>query len=152
MGSDIWMTKNGKIYIPKKDDELQLRICLASHCGLGGHRGLTATSNIVKEKLQWPTMDADIKAFVQSCLVCTLSSSGSKVSRPLGQQIHAQRVSELLRFDFLYVGESRTGHEYILILKDDFSGYVFFATLQKSGCRNHGQRIGRVLHHFIPVL
>ncbi len=55
--------------------------------------------NIFKEKLQWSTMDADIKAFVQSCLVCTLSSSGSKVPRPLGQQIHAQRVSELLHFD-----------------------------------------------------
>ncbi len=113
-----------------------------------GHRGLTATTNIVKEKLQWSTMDADIKAFVQSCLVCTLSSSGSKVPRPFGQQIHAQRVSELLHFDFLYVGESRTGHEYILILKNDFSGYVFFATLQESGCRNHGQRLERVLHHF----
>ncbi len=70
-------------------------------------------------------MDADIKAFVQSCLVCTLSSSGSKVPRPLGQQIHSQRVSELLHFDFLYDGESRIGHEYILILKSDFSGYVF---------------------------
>ncbi len=72
MGSDIWMTKTGKIYIPEKDDELQLRICVAAHCGLGGHRGLTATTNIVNEKLQWSTMDADIKAFVQSCLVCTL--------------------------------------------------------------------------------
>ncbi len=48
-------------------------------------------------------MDAEIKAFVQSCLVCTFSLSGSKAPRPLGQQIHAQRVSELLYFDFLYV-------------------------------------------------
>ncbi len=67
------MTKNGKIYIPEKDDELQLRICVAAHCGLGGHRGLKATTNIVKEKLHWSTMDADVKAFVQSCLVCILS-------------------------------------------------------------------------------
>ncbi len=76
-------------------------------------------------------MDADIKAVVQGCLVCTLSSSGSKVPRPLGQHIHAQCVSELLHFDFLYVGESRTGHEYILILKDDFSGYVFLRPSKK---------------------
>ncbi len=70
-------------------------------------------------------MDADIKAFVQSWLVCILSASGSKVPRPLGQQIHCTRVSELLHFDFLYIGESRSGYEYILILKDDFSAYVF---------------------------
>ncbi len=70
-------------------------------------------------------MDADIKAFDQSCLRLHLSSSGSKVPRPLGQQIHAQRVSELLHFDFSTLENLATGHEYILILKDDFSGYVF---------------------------
>ncbi len=31
MGSDIWMTKNCKIYIPEKDYYLQLRICAAVH-------------------------------------------------------------------------------------------------------------------------
>ncbi len=71
-GTYIWMRKNGKIYILEKD-ELQLRICVAAHRGLGGHRGLTATTNIVEEKLHWSTIDSDIKAFVQSCLVCTLS-------------------------------------------------------------------------------
>ncbi len=44
------MTKNGKIYIPENFNELQLSICVAAHCGLGGHRGLIATTNIVKEK------------------------------------------------------------------------------------------------------
>ncbi len=60
-----------------------------------------------------------------SCLICSLSASGSEVSRPLGQQIHATRVYEFLHFDLLYIGKPRTGHEYILILKDTFSGYVF---------------------------
>ncbi len=34
-------------------------------------------------------------------------------------------VSLSFALRFLYIGESRTGHEYILIRKDDFSGYVF---------------------------
>ncbi len=59
------------------------------------------------------------------CLQC------SKVRRPLGKQIHPTRVSEPLHFDFLYIGESRTGHEYILILKDDFSGYMFPEAVQE---------------------
>ncbi len=87
LGTDIWMTKNGKIYIPEKDDELQLRICVAVHCGFGGHRGHTATTKIVKENLHWSTMEADIKAFVQSCLVCNPLVKWFQVPRPLGQQI-----------------------------------------------------------------
>ncbi len=66
----------------------------------GVTEGLTATAKVIKDKLRWTTMYADIKAFVQSCLVCTLSASGSKVPRPLGQQIQATRVSELLQFRF----------------------------------------------------
>ncbi len=93
LSSDLWMSTNGKIYIAENDEELQLRICVAALCGHGGHGGLTATTNIVKQKLHWSTVDFDIKVFVQSCLVCTLSSSCSKVPRPLGQQIHAERVS-----------------------------------------------------------
>ncbi len=84
------------------------------------------------------TIDADIEAFVQSCLVCTLSSSGSKVPRPLGQQMHAQHLSELLHFDFLYVEESRTGHGCILNLKDDFSGYVFLRPCKKEDAEATG--------------
>ncbi len=104
------MDKDGKIFIPDDDEELQLGICVAANCGLGGHRGLAATTKVLKDMLRWAAMDADIKAFVQSFLVCTLSGSGSKIPRPLGQQIHATRVFELLHFSFLYLGESRTGH------------------------------------------
>ncbi len=45
------MTKIYKIYIPEDDDELQLRICVAAEGGLRGHRGLTATANVVKENM-----------------------------------------------------------------------------------------------------
>ncbi len=42
--------------------------------------------SIVKKKLHWSPI-VDVKAFVQICLDCSLSFSGSKVSRPLGEQI-----------------------------------------------------------------
>ena len=129
---NLWQNTQGKLYIPEKDQDVQLRICVAAHCGLGGHRGLSSTTQVIKDKVLWSTMDANIKAFVQSFLVCLLSAGGLKVPRPLGQQIHAERVSELLHFDYLYIGESRTKHEYILILKDDFSGYVFLRACKRA--------------------
>lgn len=105
--------------------ELQLGICVAAHCELGGHRGYTTTSAIIKEKFDLPTLQADVKTFVQRCLVCMLSASGDKVPRPLGHQLHAERVGELLHFEYLYIRESNKQEEYVLILKDDFSGYVY---------------------------
>ena len=148
----VWRSSEGKLYVPQDDEEMHLRICVAAHCGLGGHRGYIATRDIIKEKLHWPTLDADVKSFVQSCLVCLLSASGDKVPRPLGHQIHAERVSELLHFDFLYIGESTIGHEYILILKDDFSGYVFLRSCESANAQTTADVLMEYFSTFVPVL
>ncbi len=97
-------------------------------------------------------MDIDVKAFVQSWLVCTLSSSGLRVRRPLGQQIHAQRVSELLHINFVYVGEYRTGHEHILILNHDFSGYVVLRPCKKEDAETTSKVLNEYFTTFIPFL
>lgn len=98
--------ENGIIYIPSNNQELQLRIAVSAHHGLGGHRGYIATCSIIKENMYWENMEEDIKAFLQGCLVCRLSESGEKIRGPLGSQIHASKVSELLHLDYLYVGDS----------------------------------------------
>lgn len=122
---EAWRNNSEKLYTPTKDTELQLRICVAALGRMGGHRGCTATKAIIQEKVYWSTMNADVDAFCQDCFVCIVSASGQKIPRPMDHQQHAERVSELLHFDFLYVGESVSSYEYILILKDDFSGYGF---------------------------
>lgn len=70
-------------------------------------------------------MEADLNAFFQGCLVCIISASGYKSRRPLGSKVHTEIISEFIHFDFLYIGESTDEKEFILILKDDLSGYVF---------------------------
>ncbi len=55
------MDKAGKRFIPDDDEELQLRIYAAAQCGLGDHREMTATAKVIKDKLPWTSMDADIK-------------------------------------------------------------------------------------------
>lgn len=71
-------------------------------------------------------MDSYVPAFAQSLFVFLVSATISKLPRPIGKQIHAYLVFELLRFYFLFIGESVTEHEYIIRFKDDFSGYVSF--------------------------
>ncbi len=148
----LWKYPNGRIYIPKKDQDLQLRIAISAHCGLGGHRGYTTTCYVIKERVNWEGMEEDVKAFVKGCMVCLLSSSSDKVRRPLGSQIHAEKVRELLHFDYLYVGESSNNKEYILILKDDFSGYCFLRACEKADAETTAEVLMEYFTTFVPVL
>ncbi len=98
------------------------------------------------------TIDIDDKAFVKNFLVFFLSASGINVRRPLGHQIHAEKVGELLHFDYLYVGESSDEKEYILILKDDFSGYVFLRSCKFANAETTADVLIEYFTTFVPVL
>jgi hypothetical protein len=54
-------------------------------------------------------MAKDDKVFVQNCLHCVATNPGDKLSRPLRIQLHATKPSEILYFDFLYIGLPRDG-------------------------------------------
>lgn len=111
-----------------------------------------ATLSTIKAVFEWDTMDADVNAFVQSCLVCVLSANGTRVPRPLRHQRHAERVSELIHFDFLSVGESQMGSQYILIIKDDFSGCVFLRSCAKADAESAAEILLCYFTAFFPVL
>jgi hypothetical protein len=71
-------------------------------------------------------MAKDIKDCVQNCLHCVATIPEDKTPRPLGTQLHATKPNEILHFDFLYIGLSRDRkHQYLLLLKDDLSEYVW---------------------------
>lgn len=149
---ELWSNKDDKLYAPNEDEELQLRIIVTVHFGFGGHRGYTNTCEIIKEKLVWETGDADTEAFVQGCLSCSISDSVLKMPRPLDQQIHCKKVGELLHFDFLYIGESKDVKENILILNDDFSGYVFLRDCKHDDAETTAEVLMEYFTTFLPVL
>jgi transposase InsO family protein len=97
-----------------------------THCLSAGHRAYEATLGAIKEYVAWTTMVKDVKVFVQNCLHCVATVPGDRMPRPLGTQLHATKHNEILHFDFLYIGLSRDGkHQYLLLLKDDLSGYLW---------------------------
>lgn len=96
-------------------------------------------------------MDADTKDFVQGCISCLLSDSGMKVPRILGNKIHANRVAEFLHFNFFYIGESKYGYEYILILKGDFSGYILLRSYKKADAEFTVEVLMDYFTTFVPV-
>ena len=117
-------TMEGKYWIPALGHSLILRILIASHAGVMGHRGIEATKNSVSELFWWTSIDSDVKEFCQSCLFCQMTIGGVRVPRPLASTMHASRPGQILHMDYLYIGRSRQGYQYILMLKDDFSSYV----------------------------
>jgi hypothetical protein len=102
------MMKNS-LWIPERAVELQLRLCVESHCLSAGHRAHEETLGAIKEYVAWTTIAKDVKVFVQNCLHCVDTIPNGKVNRPLGTQLHATKLNEILHFDFLYIGLSRYG-------------------------------------------
>jgi hypothetical protein len=97
-----------------------------AHCRSAGHIAYEATLGAIKEYVASTKKAKDVKVFVQNCLHCVATIPGDKMPRSPGTQLHATNPNEILPFDFLYVGLSRDGkYQYLLLLKDDFSGYLW---------------------------
>jgi hypothetical protein len=83
---------------------------------------------------------------VQNCVNCVSSASGEKIARPLGTQIHATRPNEILHFDFFYMGQSkRNKYKYLLLLKNDLSGYLWLVPCKAAGA---AETVDALIHWF----
>ena len=113
----------GRVWIPDSALELQQRLCVIAHAGESGHRGEKATTTVLEQVFVWSTLRVDVRDFVQGCIHC-LSVDGTMEPRPYGPTLHATKPNECLHFDFLTLPESDDGYTYVLVLKDDMSGWV----------------------------
>lgn len=125
---------------------------MTAHCGLSGNRGVNSTLETAERFATWPTVKADVKALIQGCLVCLFSESCVRVPRPLRSLLHTDDVGELLHFDYLYIGPSSSGMEYKMILKEDFSGYVFLRPCARADAETALEVLMEYLSTFVPVL
>lgn len=104
-----FVNQHDKFYILSSDEELQLCICVPTHCDVEGHSGVTATLLATKNSIGRPKMETDVQVFVGSCPVCVLSATAAPAPCQLGLQRHAENVKELITFDFLFNREARDG-------------------------------------------
>ena len=126
--SGIYKNRNGAIFIPTDEIQLQLRICVVGHFGIAGHRGYDITLKNIQKYFFWETMQDDIKMFYDSCLHCGSTSSGRRILGPYGHAMHSDKPNEILHFDFIYMGKIDADRplEYVLMMKDDASSYAWF--------------------------
>ncbi|POM58941.1 DNA/RNA polymerase [Phytophthora palmivora] len=119
---NLYVTDSGKIWIQANIVDLQQRLCVAAHARLSGHRGANTTERMLAEKFEWPTLSDDIRKFVRGCLH-SMVVGDRVIPRPFGEALHASAPNEVLHFDFLSLPACTTGARYVLVLKDDMSGY-----------------------------
>ena len=115
---------NEKPWIPEDDTELLNRVLIVAHCGIAGHRGVAATTRVIENYCYTRGLRKKVLNFMKSCLLCLQTKGGKIIPRPFGRTLQAQAPNEVLHFDYYYVGQSASGREYVLVLKDGLSHFV----------------------------
>ncbi|KAH9073144.1 hypothetical protein Ae201684P_014961 [Aphanomyces euteiches] len=118
----LWMVAD-RIWIPANAGDLIQRIMIVAHCGSMGHRGEAALVQHVQRKFQVDKLHQLAKKFIAACLLCPHVKGGRVLHRPYASRWHATKPNEGIHFDYLYMGPSKSGPKYILVLKDDLSHY-----------------------------
>ena len=122
----LWVDSQERVWIPRAEKQLQKQCYALAHQGISGHRGKEATLKILRTYVFWDGMEDDVEAWRATCLHCLKLASGTIVPRPLGSQLVAQRPGEILMFDYIKMGNSRSGYAYVLMLVDRFTRRVMF--------------------------
>ena len=125
IGNGIWRNSKAEMFVPDDENKLKIRLLIAAHAGMSGHRAKDITLSNLSSSFWWKTRDQDVQSFVDSCLHCISTSSGEKVPRPLGHALHATTINEVLHFDYCWMGPSDVNEKYILVIKDDLSSYIW---------------------------
>ncbi|ETV71524.1 hypothetical protein H257_13187 [Aphanomyces astaci] len=114
--ADLWQLRlvNQVLWVPDEASELQLRMCVCVHASLTGHRASGPTLDSLVPFFWWTTMEND----VDRCLHCASVSGGF---RPLGEALHSAMPNGLLHWDYLFMGDSKTGDKYLFVIKCDAS-------------------------------
>lgn len=134
---------DGKVWVPKGNDEMKIKLLTIAHAGQAGHRGADATVAAIREEFVWNGVTTDAREFVSNCLLCVLSRSGSAVPRPLSQTLHATKPNDVLHFDYLFLGKSTADDKYVFVLKDDFSGYAWVTPTSNATAEHAAETLAR---------
>ncbi|RHY08459.1 hypothetical protein DYB25_013296, partial [Aphanomyces astaci] len=61
-------TATGAVWIPTSASDLHMRLFVVAHIGVGGHRGINTTKQILVDRSWWSDIASDVSYFVDRCL------------------------------------------------------------------------------------
>lgn len=132
----VWKISH-RVVIPPVED-LRLRLIIAAHSNLGGHRGARTTLEVLQAVVVWRGMDKDVKRFVSECIHC-LEKDSNLQDRPWGQPLNPQRRNDIVSFDYLHLGNGRGGVNRLLVITDKLTGYTHLHTAESESAQSAAQ-------------
>ncbi|KAI9555943.1 hypothetical protein GHT06_018484 [Daphnia sinensis] len=92
---------------------------------LAGHLGIQKTIDRILRQYTWPNLDASVKEYVKSCLICSRRKAIGGNRAPLLPLPPVEGVWERIAMDVVGpVQESAKGYRYILVLSDYASRFI----------------------------
>ena len=88
-----------------------------------GHQGLEKTTELLRERVYWPTMAVDASNWVSQCSHCQVAKGNYTTPRPKIGHLESNNPMDLLCLDFTKIDPSRAGKENVLIMTDAFSKF-----------------------------
>lgn len=120
--------------MPGAAREMHVRLLVCAHMGEAGHRGVEATLSRLRRYCVGTKMEEDAKEVVGQYLYCADYMTGGGAA-PVRVDEARSRGGEVVYFHFLHIGHSedasavdaQEGYKYVLVVEDDFSGFVRLA-------------------------
>ena len=100
---------------------------------VGAHFGVFKTRAKIREKFVWKGMDADIRARVRACEVCSRSKPAQNTHYGMLSSNVASRPMEKLFIDFVgRLPRSKKGNAYLFVVVDAFSKFAWFFPMREA--------------------
>ena len=95
-----------------------------------GHFGSKKMFESIRRKYFWPTMRADIEAYISKCVYCQKNKHGKMNKQPMMITTAATKPMELVELDIMGpLPQDRKDNKYILSMHCRFSRYIVAAVL-----------------------
>jgi transposase InsO family protein len=125
-----------------------IEIMHAAH-DLHGHMGETKTLDKIRNRYDWPGMQADVSIYVQSCVRCQSAKGQHHIMKHKLKTIVSDRKNQILQIDFEKLTKVYDGHKTyvgLLVMVDHFTKYCMAAPLESFDSKG---AIDAVLQHWI---
>ena len=110
---------------------------------LSGHFGADRTYYRLRDKFYWPRMRDTIKQYVRSCTECTqFNAQRRKKPGHLQTEPAPEGVFEILQMDYWKAPlVSTSGNQYVLVITDRLSKYVFARAFPSATAKNAAEML-----------